>query len=356
MDSAQVTGMALSIINHNEPIYQRAFGLANAETGDSLRTDQLFYAASFSKAVFAYLVAQLVEEGQLDLDKPLQEYLNHPLPEIPFEKDWRGYGDLTDDPRYTQITARMCMNHTTGFPNWRWMTREFDFDPDGKIRILFEPGARYSYSGEGISLLQFVVEQISGQGLEELAQERIFLPLNMQMTSYIWQERFEGRYCLGHRADQSLIPKDREDEAGAAGSMETTLEDYTRFVQHIMQLVQDSSPVTRLMFAPQVRIQSRHQFGASSWEDTDAHDDIQLGYGLGWGILQTPHGWGAFKEGHDDGFQHYSIIFPEQHIGIILMTNSDNGESIFKYVLEKGIGDVYTPWEWERYIPFDAKH
>lgn len=355
MDSAEVTGMVISIFNHNESVYQEAFGLADADKGDSLRTAHLFYAASFSKAVFGYLVAQLVDEGQLDLDKPLQEYLDQPLPDIPFEKDWRSYTDLKDDPRYKQITARMCLNHTTGFPNWRWLTRDFDFDPDGKIQILFDPGTRFSYSGEGMNLLQFVVEQISGKGLEELAQERIFQPLGMTMTSYIWQERFEETYCLGHRADQSLISKDPNDEAGAAGSMETTIEDYSRFVQHIMTLVQDSSSVTRLMFEPQVRIRSRHQFGATSWEDTDANDDITLSYGLGWGLLQSPHGWGAFKEGHDNGFQHYSILFPEQQTGIILMCNSDNGESIFKYVLETAIGDVYTPWEWERYIPFDMK-
>ena len=61
------------------------------------------------------------------------------------------------------------------------------------------------------------------------------------------------------------------------------------------------------------------------------------------------------RKGHAEGFQHYSILFPEKRIGILLMSNSDNAESIFKEVLELGIGDTYTPWFWEDYIPYDLK-
>ena len=73
------------------------------------------------------------------------------------------------------------------------------------------------------------------------------------------------------------------------------------------------------------------------------NDAIKLSYGLGWGLLQSPYGTGAFKEGHGDGFQHYSIIFPEQGTGIIIMSNSDNAESIFKELLETAIGDTLHP-------------
>ena len=82
------------------------------------------------------------------------------------------------------------------------------------------------------------------------------------------------------------------------------------------------------------------------------NDGIALGYGLGWGVLRSPHGVGAFKEGHsDDGFEHYSIVFPERGIGVLLMSNSANGESIFKELLELTIADTYTPWVWQGYEP-----
>ena len=353
MDTANVTGMAIAILNSNEVIYMKSFGYSNFETKDSLKTDDVFYGASLSKAVFGYLVAQLVQEGTIDLDTPLQNYLDTPLPKISFEKEWRGFYDLEGDERYKKITARMCLSHSTGFPNWRWLSKNGEFYPEGKLHFFFDPGTRYSYSGEGIHLLQFVIEKVTSKGLEELAMERIFDPLNMDMTSYIWQKRFENNYCNGHLVSQEVIPKDTEDEAGAAGSMETTLEDYSKFIQHILDQTTNKSPVVDLLFEPGIRIRSKAQFGSLAWEDTDEYDSIELSYGLGWGLLTSPFGIGAFKEGHSEGFQHYSIIFPGKEIGVIILSNSDNAEGLFRELLEITIGDKYTPWRWENYIPYD---
>ena len=73
---------------------------------------------------------------------------------------------------------------------------------------------------------------------------------------------------------------------------------------------------------------------------------------VGWGLLRTPYGWGAFKEGHGDGFQHYAIVFPESDLGVLLLRNSDNAESLFDHLLTITIADTYTPLEWEGYVPF----
>lgn len=355
MDMANVTGLAVAVFNDNMVVYSKAFGLTNYDTGDSLETDQIFYGASLSKAIFGYLVAGLADDGVLDLDKPLQEYLDIPIPEMEFEKEWRGFGNLKDDKRYKDITARMCLSHTTGFPNWRWRSRTNEFQPEGKLHFYFDPGSQYSYSGEGMQLLQYVIEHITGKGLEQLARERVFAPLKMDMTSYLWQQWFEEIYANGHTVEQKVIPKDTADEAAAAGSMSTTLEDYSKFVQHILELTALNSNTTELMFKPNIIIYTKKQFGPLSLEQTDENDDIQLSYGLGWGLLQSPYGLGAFKEGHGEGFQHYSIIYPERKTGIIILSNSDNAESIFKSLLEISIGDIYTPWKWENYIPHNQQ-
>ena len=354
MDSGKVAGLSVTIFNENTIAYSKAFGWANVDKKDSLNTDMIVYGASFSKAVFGYLVSQLAVEGIIDLDKPIQEYLDKPLPEIKFAKEWRGFANLKDDKRYEQITARMCLAHTTGLPNWRWISKDGVFNPEGKIKFYFDPGTRYSYSGEGMTLLQHAIEKITNKGLEELARERIFDPLKMDMTSYVWQERFKGKFCYGHTVEGKVIPKDTEDEANAAGSMETTFADYNKFFKHIMEQHQaNSSVIAEMLKSSSVNIKSKMQFGPLAWEDSTLHDHINLRYGLGWGLMDTPHGIAAFKEGHGEGFQHYSIMFPEKKIGLILMSNSDNGESIFKYLLEETIGDVYTSWEWENYIPYD---
>ncbi len=348
---AGVTGLHLTIFNDGVPGLQQAFGLANAATGEALSSSHVFYGASLSKALFGYLVASLVVDGVIDLDVPLQQYFPVPIPELPYDKPWRGYRELATDPRYQMITARMCLNHTTGFQNWRFLTPSGP-DLSQPLRIDFVPGSRYQYSGEGIRLLQLAVAAKTGRGLEALAQERVFVPLGMEMSSYSWQTRFEGHYCEGHSASQALVPRRKRRQAGAAGSLETTAADYAKFFGHVLRLAASGSPLTELLFTPSVRIRSQQQFGPEALVNSSDNDQIELSYGLGWGVLQTPYGPGAFKEGHDEGFQHYTIMFPETGVGVLLLANSDNAEGIFKEALAETIGDVYTPWYWEGYWPY----
>lgn len=354
MESANVNGLAVSILNNSESVYKESFGYRNWSTKDTLNNNSIFYGASLSKAVFAVLVMQLVEEGEINLDTPLQDYLKKPLTEYEFKRDWKGYSDLKEDKRYERITARMCLSHTTGFPNWRFLTKS-GFNINGKLHFLYDPGTHYSYSGEGFSLLQFVVEELTRKGLEEIAQERIFKPLVMKRTSYIYvlRDKFKNQYVYGNDKNQKAIPFDEANEAGAAGSLSTSLEDYSKFIEAVMKQELINKESFDEMFKEQISINSKQQFGPNALVVTNENKDVNLSYGLGWGLLESPFGYGAFKEGHAEGFQHYSIIFPDQQIGIIILSNSDNGESIFKELLESSIGDIYTPWRWENYIPYN---
>ena len=197
------------------------------------------------------------------------------------------------------------------------------------------------------------MEEIAGKGLEEMAQEWIFQPLAMDRTSYhyVLQEGLEDQYAYGHDKDRQVIPFDPADEAGAAGSMGTTLVDYSRFIEAVMKQQLVDKVHWDEMFVQQVGIKSKQQFGPDAWVETDENQGVNLGYGLGWGLLESAYGFGAFKEGHAEGFQHYSIVFPETGIGVVIMSNSDNAEGIFKELLEATIADTYTPWLWENYIP-----
>jgi serine-type D-Ala-D-Ala carboxypeptidase/endopeptidase len=350
MKAADVHGLGITIFNNNEPVYKKCFGYKNMETKEPILTGTNFYGASLSKAVFAVWVMHLVEKGLLDLDKPLQDYLPKPIYEYTPTKKWHdNYSDLQGDSLYKKITARMCLSHTTGFPNWRWD------EPDQKLRIKTNPGSRYGYSGEGLVYLQVVLEYYLGKPLEELMQENIFKPLGMTASSYTWQPGFEKDYCYGHMPNGKLYEKDKDNEARSASTLETTLDDYTLFTTAVLknQLLNASS--TAEMFTPQINIRSITQFGPLRLRDSTLNDNIRLGYGLGWVLLQSPYGTGAFKEGHGDGFQHYSILFPKAGKGIIIMSNSDNAESIFKELLEITIGDTFTPWKWENYIPYNRK-
>jgi D-alanyl-D-alanine-carboxypeptidase/D-alanyl-D-alanine-endopeptidase len=349
VQAGKVTGLAVAVFNNNRPVYQKTFGFKNAATKEGIKPTTNFYGASLSKAVFAVLVLKLVEDGVLDLDKPLQQYLPKPIWEYAPQKKWHDdYSALKGDSLYQKITARMCLSHTTGFPNWRWD------EPDETLRIHGTPGARYSYSGEGLVYLQVVLEKMLNTSLEELMQRYVFKPLGMQQSSYTWQPRFEGDYCLGHNSEGKPYEKDKDNEPRSASTLETTLEDYTKFTTAVLQHRLLKPALQKNVFSPDT-----HPLGAADGplrlKDSTLNDAIDLSYGLGWVLLQSPHGVGAFKEGHGDGFQHYSILFPQAGTGIVILTNSDNGESIFKELLETSIGDTYTPWQWENYIPYNQK-
>jgi CubicO group peptidase (beta-lactamase class C family) len=341
MDTAEVTGLCLGIVNDNTVSYVKSYGYKNKAKNEWNDTSTCFYAASLAKPLFAYLVMQLVDKVVIDLDKPLYTYLSKPLPE------YKNYKDLMEDNRWKLITARHCLDHTTGFPNWRQLNPH----NNQKLEIFFTPGERYAYSGEGLRLLQMVVETVTGRQLEDLAQEYIFKPFGMVRSSFLWQLSFETNYAVGHDMNEDTLPKNKRTKANAAGSMETTIADWTRFVEAVMQGKGLSQKAKQDMLSPQIGIYTKHQFPSLNNDTTSENKNIQLSYGLGWGLFKSPYGLAFFKEGHDDGWEHYCINFPDKRTSVIIMTNSSNGESIFKELVEE-IAGVTIPWEWEGYTPY----
>ena len=151
MTETHANGMAVAVIDHGRVSYVHAYGIRNAK-GDPLTSDTVMYGASLTKMVFAYTVMQLVDQGKLNLDTPLKDDLDNPLPSYgpdqAFPDKYGPYKDLAGDSRWETITPRMCLTHSTGFSNF-WFV-----EPDQKLHIHFAPGTHFSYSGEGFVLLQ----------------------------------------------------------------------------------------------------------------------------------------------------------------------------------------------------------
>lgn len=347
---AKVQGLSVTVFNQDTAVYQNTFGHKNHQKKLMLTDSTNIYGASLSKAFFSILVMKLVEDGVIDLDTPLESYLPKKIHEYEPQTRWHdNYADLKTDSLYHKITARMCLAHTTGFANWRF------FEEDRKLKVNHEPGTAYLYSGEGFVYLQVVLEKLTGKGLEELAREFIFRPLQMKHSSYQWQARFEKDFAYGHTTTGEIYEKDTDNEPRSGSTLETTARDYTKFLTAVLNkklLTKDSYDE---IFSPQIRIRSLKNLGPDSKSITTKYDDINLSYGLGWSYIETPYGKGVAKDGHGDGFQHYSILFPETGTGILIMSNSDNAEGIYKELLAYALADTYTPWEWSNYIPYDQK-
>ena len=345
MQEQHIQGLSLAILNKNKTAFIKSYGFRNQPKNQLLDTASIVYGASLSKAVFGYLCMQLMDEKVFDLDKPLYQYLKNDIGSYEY------FADLKSDERWKLITARMCLSHTTGLPNVRWFN-PYGSEPDtlGIMKIYFTPGSKYAYSGEGFKLLQLVLEEITKQPIDKLATERIFKPMGMNRTGYVWHDSFGyDNVAVGHLNNGLIDQKKKRTEAVAGGSLVTTIADYSRFVEQVMQEKGLSKRGLKEMLAPQIAIHSKTQFPPISSETTTENDGIQLSYGLGWGVFNCSYGKAFFKEGNGGSWRNYNINFPDKDISIIILSNSENGEYSFQTLLQKLLADTCIPWKWEGY-------
>lgn len=352
MDTAKVQGLGLAILNDKKTVYLKSYGYKNELKNVRLDTNSIMYAASLSKAVFGYLTMKLVQKKLLDLDRPLYLYLSKPIPE------YENFSGLKGDERWKLITARMCLSHTSGLPN----VRQFNpietapiYDTSAVNKIYVTPGTKYAYSGEGFKLLQLVEEEITKMKLDDLATNEIFSPIGMYKTGYVWHDGFGDDVPIGHGDNGGQNIKSKKTVAVAGGSMVTTIADFSRFVEYVLQGKGLDEKYFNEMIKPQIKISSEAQFPPMTVETTTENDDIHLSYGLGWGLMKTKYGKAFFKEGGDDATKNYNINFVDKGISVIILTNSVHGSEIFKELLETLIGDTFTPWKWEHWYPYDYR-
>lgn len=162
------------------------------------------------------MIMQLVDEGRINLDTPIERYLPKPL------TDYEDYADLKGDERWRQLTPRMVLNHTTGFANFRWL------EEDKKLRFHWNPGERYGNSAEGFYILQMALEEGLRLDVGAEMQRRIFDRFLMKNTSMTWRPDFAANLADGYGIDDKFEPHDERSSVSAAGSMDTSIADQAR--------------------------------------------------------------------------------------------------------------------------------
>lgn len=167
-------GSVLVSRNH-KLVYKGAVGTANFATGEEIKTNSVFQLASVSKQFTAMAVMILRQNGELDYDDKVTQY----IPDFP----------------YKTITVRQLLNHTSGLPNYMWLVEhkwKGDRDPYNddvlklmakeKLPLYFTPGRRFDYSNTGYMVLASIVEKVSGQRFGDYLKEHVFDPLGMENT------------------------------------------------------------------------------------------------------------------------------------------------------------------------------
>ncbi len=345
LDAAHVTGAQIVIIDQGKVVWSAAFGLRRREPPLPMECTTTTWAASITKSVFATYVMQLVERGEFQLDVPVAKQLPQPLDTYDAYRE--SASEIVHDPAWQTVTPRMLLAHTAGLANFAFV------EPDKKMHLHSKPGTQFRYSGEGINLVQFVIEQQKHQSLDQLMQDAFFTPLGMTQTGLIYRTEFAANVADRYDTDEHFRSQTKRFPARAAGSMTTSADDLSRFVIALFSGKILKTGSRKAMLKPFIFLRSQHQFPLKSdeGEGTEA-PAVGLAYGVGWGLLtKTRFGPAFFKEGHGDGAQNYMIFFERRQAGMILLTNSDNGELAFRPLLETILGDTVTPWEWEGYTP-----
>lgn len=342
MAATGARGLAIAVIDRGQLVTARAYGVRNA-AGDPLTPDTILYGASLTKAVFGYMVAQLADEGRIDLDQPLARMLPEPLPSYGAERDRRAYGnwgDLQDDPRWQAITVRHVLNHATGFANFAFL------EPDGKLRFHFDPGTRYAYSGEGIMLLQFALERGAGLSVGDELQRRIFAPAGAGRTSLMWRADFAGNVADGFAADGTVQEHDQRSRVRAAGSMDTTITDMGRIAAWMVSGRGLSGPARAGFAAPGLAIASRTQFPTLiPPAPRPAHPGLSAALGVV--AFSGPQGPGWFKGGHNDTTGNTLVCLESGQRCVLILANDVRAEAAFPAIVRTLLGETGVPWSWE---------
>jgi CubicO group peptidase (beta-lactamase class C family) len=345
LEAAHVTGAQIAVLDQGRLVWSAAYGLRRRDPALPMNTGTTTWAASITKSVFATWVMQLTERGEFRLDEPIARQLPKPLNEYDPYRD--SASEIVHDPLWITVTPRMLLSHSSGLLNFATI------EPDKKLRLHFRPGTQFSYSGEGLNLLQFVLEQQTKKPLDQLLHDAIFAPLGMTRTGLIYRQEFEANVADRYDLNEQFRSQTKRFPARAAGSMTTSAEDIARFVTALFagQIIRPAT--MQAMLRPFLSIRTLHQFSLRPGEgDGREATAVGLAYGVGWGLLtHTRFGPAFFKEGHGDGAQNYMICFERRQACMILLTNSDNGELAFRPLLETILGDTVTPWEWEGYTP-----
>jgi len=280
-------------------------------------SQKVFEAASLSKPLFAYGVMKMVNQGLLDLDRPLVEYLPHP--------------DIQNDPRVNLITARMALSHSTGLAK-----------SEDKVQINFTPGSKFSYSGQGFVYLQKVVEHLSGQSLEEYMQKSVLEPLGMTSSSYVWKDEYEKMKIRGYNEKGVMAQGIRPEEGLASYTLHTTTSDYAKFVVAVINGEGLKKQSFKEMLTSQIGVDENGPICVGKCSGVLSKD---ISWGLGFGIQKIGNSEYFWHWGVNDGVRCY-FAGSKNGKSIVIFTNSDSGMKIIPRIVLMATGVKHPAFRW----------
>jgi CubicO group peptidase (beta-lactamase class C family) len=291
MDSLKIPGLSIAIINGGSIVYSRNMGIKNAVSKEPAGPGTIFEACSLSKPIFAYFALLMAARQVLDIDTPLYRYYMDK--EVDFSEQ-----------AFTALTARIVLNHASGWPNWR----------DNKAQLLtfnFRPGTRFGYSGEGYQHLKRILTyrlSTDNDHLNGYFQEAVVEPLHIRSMNYTWHEGMEMDKAFGHIHGRPTDngPHGDPRQFDAASSLHTDAEGYAKFIVKLMDTT--DAVGNRLL-------QIQDQLPAEG-------DGLFRSLGFPYKLIHTKLRY--YHSGNNGDARAYCHFYRNPGIGIVMLSNSDN--------------------------------
>ena len=295
-----IPGVLIGVASRGRLVHWKGYGMANVELSVPVNDSTVFEIGSISKEFVSAAVMLLVEEGRLELDDGIHEYLSF-LP-----SEWLG------------VTVRQLLTHTSGIPDYEeiqtYEAYRFRFTPEEIIRVAhsrpmdFAPGTGYYYSNTGYFLLSLMVERIEGRPLGQVLRDRIFEPLDMTQTRMadpedIVPHRAAGYYVNGTMDLVNRDPTQTSSTLGAGGIVSTV---------HDMVKWDEALYGTGLLSA---------ESKEAMWTPVFLPGGRSTSYGFGWRTGEYRGRWTVGHTGMVAGFVAAFLRIPEEEMAVIVFAN-----------------------------------
>lgn len=338
-----VTSLQYAIMDHGKITLSDGAGLADKAKGAPVTPTTMYGIGSVSKMIVAAATMQLVDANLVDLDEPLTTYI----------KDFK-----MADERYRQITPRMLLNHSSGLYGTHYENSMLFDDDDTqshdellrKLRsehLKSDPGAYSVYCNDGFTLLEILVERVSGMSYSDYLNQHFNQPLGLVNTKTPLDTFDRAKLAKAYFPGvEEVLPAENANILGAGG-LYSTAEELVKYAEVLM------GDRPELLSEAAAKSMQAHEYRNGIWVEEESN---VFNYGLGWDAVDLApfgdYGITALSKGGDTIVYHAGlIVLPEQHISISVL--SSGGSSFYnsafaarvllEYLNEKGWIDEIQP-------------
>lgn len=317
LDLLKVPGAAIGVVVEDELVYAKAFGKRNVAEDLPVTTSTLFPIGSATKSFTSFLTGQLVDEGVMDWDEPIVEY----LPGFKLANPFTTY----------EITARDYLTHISGYSRHDVSWYGDVFPRDEMLRKLrhLEPAygfrEHFCYQNLGYMVVGHAAEKLLNKSWEDIIDEYILHPLEMyDTTGDLSAYQASNNHALGYRDTElglTCTPFIDAYTIGPAGSLNSNIDDMVKWLQMLVK--KGDRLIQRKTFDELIKPQVVSNIilnGRYGVEDLVMMET----YGLGWFVMTYRGHEAVIHGGNIDGFSSNTCFFPKENIGIVVLTNKNN--------------------------------